>query len=89
MLHREVLLRPTESDVKDIFTALKMGMMGETASYELKQMMERLLQASKGHLLGFSETPGKHSASHRPGAPQARRSPPLRIKDTEHARGAL
>ena len=63
MLHREVLLRPTEQDVKDIFTALKMGMMGETASYELKQMMERLLQASKGHLLGFPGTPKSKSST--------------------------
>ena len=59
MLHREVLLRPTEPDVKEIFTALKMGMMGETASYELKQMMERLLQASKGHLLGHPAHPAR------------------------------
>lgn len=50
MLHREVLLRPTEPDVKEIFSAMKMGLMGETASHELKQMMERLLQASKRHL---------------------------------------
>jgi hypothetical protein len=50
MLHQEILVRPTEADVKEIFTALKMGMMGETASHELKMMMEQLLQASKAHL---------------------------------------